>query len=266
MLSCALIVTSSFVIFTDDPKNDNLNWVSTKSGHIHIRTYKNDSISATPNLVFVLHGDAPSGNPSSQYILAQSIANSNKNTIGVGILRPGYTDPEGYSSDGMRGLAVGDNYTPDRIKAIAEVILQLKHIYKPAKTILIGNSGGAAIVGDIIALYPELVNSAILISCPCNVPKWRAYMEKGKEASPQWSMAVSSISPDEVADKINDSTQVVIISGEQDSIVPPEYSINYYNLLKNKHKAATLIKIKDEGHKILLHDSVMTPITLLLKK
>ncbi|HTA28438.1 MAG TPA: alpha/beta hydrolase [Bacteroidia bacterium] len=265
MLSCALILVSSFAAFTGGLKNDNIHWVSTKSGHIHIKTFKNDSISGSPNLVFVLHGDAPKSKPFSQYILAEEIASHNKNTIGIGILRPGYTDPDSNTSDGIRGLSVGDNYTEDRIKAIAEVIQQLKDIYKPCKTILVGHSGGATIAADISALYPELVNSVVLISCPCYLTDWRAYMQKRDSSSPQWSAGTSSISPDQVANKINDSTQVVIISGTQDSIAPMKYSSDYYKLLQSEHKNARLIKIPNQGHQILLHGIVASAIESLLK-
>lgn len=266
VLTCAVFLLFSFGLPEGGPKNDNINWVATKAGHIHIKTFTSDTILGSPNLAFVLHGDAPDIKPNGQYGLASIIAHTNKNTIGIGILRPGYSDPDSNTSDGMRGMAIGDNYTEDRIKAIAEVIQKLKKVYKPKNTILIGHSGGAAIAADIIALYPGLVNSAVLIGCPCYVSEWRTYRLHCPNSSPQWSTAVTSISPDQVADKINDTTKVVIISGDKDVMVPQLYSLNYYNYLQSKNKSVRFVNVMGEGHNILFHDSVLNSVSRLIKQ
>ncbi len=265
ILVCAALLLS-FSLPDGDKKNDNINWVATKSGHIHIQTYKGDSISNKPGLVFVLHGDAPTSSPNGQYALAKLIADKNKNVIAIGILRPGYTDADNNTSEGMKGLAVGDNYTADRIKAIAEVIEELKKKYNPGHTVLIGHSGGAAIAADLVALYPGLVNSAVLVSGPFYVQEWRSYMLTKENSSPQWSMGVSSISPDQVADKISDSTKIVIVSGDQDSVVPHIYSVNYYNYLISKNKLASLITVPHRGHQILFDNSVLKSVGALIKQ
>lgn len=56
---------------TDCSKKDPVQWVTTSLGCLHFYSYKNDSISSHPNLVIVLHGDAPFNNPGYQYILAK---------------------------------------------------------------------------------------------------------------------------------------------------------------------------------------------------
>ena len=42
--------------------------------------------------------------------------------------------------------------------------------------ILAGHSGGSAITASLIALYPHLVDHAVIVSCPCNINAWRKDM------------------------------------------------------------------------------------------
>ena len=83
---------------------DSLQWVTTSTGCLHIYTYKSDKILSNPNLVVVIHGDAPFNKPGYQYLMAKKIAERNSNSIAIGLLRPGYTDPDGNTSDGKKGL------------------------------------------------------------------------------------------------------------------------------------------------------------------
>lgn len=243
---------------------DHEHWVQTTSGCLRINTYKSDSLSEHPNLVLVIHGDAPFNKPGYQYKMARIIAEQNKNTIAVGILRPGYTDSEDHVSDGRKGFTTGDNYTPEVIESIAQAIQFLQNQYHPAKTILIGHSGGAAITGDLIGVKPTLVNAAVLISCPCNVPKWRKQMGRKQFYNPGWLSSVSSISPHEVADKIDPNTRVLILIGEKDDVTPLELSQEYEKQLQNLHIPSQLIQIPNEGHEIFLNDTVFNAIRSVL--
>ena len=71
-------------------------------------------------------------------------------------------------------------YTIQNIDMVAEAIQNLKNYYGSEKVILVGHSGGAATAGIIIGRYPSLIDSTILISCPCNVNKWRSSPKKKK--------------------------------------------------------------------------------------
>ena len=66
------------------------------------------------------------------------------------MLRPGYTDPIGRTSDGVKGDAIGDNYDEKRVNQVAQAITELKKLYSPSKVILVGYSGGAAITTNLI--------------------------------------------------------------------------------------------------------------------
>ncbi len=82
--------------------------------------------SERPILVVAIHGDAPFNKPDYQYVFAAKLAARHRDVVAVGLLRPGYTDPEGHTSDGERGEAVGDNFHVTNTDAIADVIGELK--------------------------------------------------------------------------------------------------------------------------------------------
>src|SRR4249920_1180328 len=73
------------------------------------------------------------------------------------------------SSDDMRGYTTGDNYTPEVVNAVAAVLSELKDRYHPRRVILVGHSGGAAIVGDLMSLQGAAVDGALMVSCPCDL-------------------------------------------------------------------------------------------------
>ncbi|MDX2439144.1 MAG: alpha/beta hydrolase [Desulfobacterales bacterium] len=141
-----------------------------------IRTYRSADVTDKPILVVALHGDSPFNNPGYQYRFAELVANKNSNVISVGMLRPGYTDPLGRTSDGIKGDAIGDNYDEKRVNQIAQAITKLEKLYSPSKVILAGHSGGAAITANLISLFPLLIDHAFIVSCPCDVNVWREDM------------------------------------------------------------------------------------------
>lgn len=124
----------------------------------------------------MLRGDAPFNNPGYQYRFAKLVADKNSNVVSVGMLRPGYSDPMGRTSDGVKGDAIGDNYDEKRVNQIAQAIEYPKSMYSPSKVILAGHSGGAAISANIISLFPLLIDHAFIVSCPCDVNAWRKNM------------------------------------------------------------------------------------------
>jgi predicted esterase len=247
-------------------QRDSLQWVSTAAGCLHFYAFKNDSVSNRPDLIIVLHGDAPFNNPGYQYLMAKKLALQNKNSIAIGILRPGYTDPDGNLSDGKRGLTTGDNYTIENIDAIAEAIRHFKIMYHPGNTLLIGHSGGAAIAADIIALKPGLIDKAVIVSCPCDLGRWRNYMSMQQPKVAEWKDPVSSVSPVNVVNQIPKSTEVAVITGEKDDIAPTDLSVSFYHALKNNGIEAELVTVPDAGHEILLTDPVFAAVKMLLIK
>jgi pimeloyl-ACP methyl ester carboxylesterase len=268
-----IVLSAFFVSFTQcygQPlqgtcnNTDSLQWAATGLGCLHFYAFKNANITASPVLVIVIHGDAPFNKPGYQYTAAHTIALQNNNTIAVGLLRPGYTDPDGNTSAGVKGLTTGDNYTPGNINAIAQAIERLKKLYHPKKTILVGHSGGSAITADIIGLKPALVNKAVVVSCPCYLTPWREYMSRKQPGFSAWKDSVTSVSPNTVAANISKGTKVIIISGTGDDVTPTQLSVDYYNLLKNYGIDAGLIQIAGEKHDILLHSKVFEAIKTLI--
>jgi pimeloyl-ACP methyl ester carboxylesterase len=72
-------------------------------------------------------------------------------------LRPGYKDDTGEQSEGKRGLTTGDNYTPEVVDAVASATDQLRTRFHPARTVLVGHSGGAAIAANVLGRWPLAV-------------------------------------------------------------------------------------------------------------
>lgn len=240
-------------------------WVSTSLGCLHFYSYSSDSVTENPNLVIVLHGDAPFNKPGYHYSMARKIAGECKNTIAIGLLRPGYTDPDNNTSGGQRGKATGDNYTMENIYALAEAINKLKTKYRARNTILAAHSGGAAISAGLLALKPEVVNKAVLVSCPCDVEKWRQYMSKQQPAVKDWKDSVNSISPVKVVNLIPKNTKIVMLSGEKDEITPINLSQEYYSELRKHGINSKLVQIPDKGHEVFLNEMVLNEIKALIE-
>jgi pimeloyl-ACP methyl ester carboxylesterase len=238
-------------------------WVRGGSECLHMQVYRSAAASPHPDLVVVLHGDAPFANPSYQYAAARRIATGAVNLIAVGILRPGYTDVEGRRSSGIRGRAIGDNYTPAVVDAVAGAVDQLTQSYLPARVFLVGHSGGAAIAGDVIARHPGLVNGAVLVSCPCDVPRWRQHMDSAQHTR-IWRIPVQSLSPLDLAARVDPHTAVRVIVGSADPVAPPALSRAYVDRLRAHGVRAQLTEIPGAGHDILLDPRVISEITDLL--
>ncbi len=183
-------------------------WITGNSLKLKTRIYVGSGRSANPILIVVLHGDSPFRPPSYQYAFARQTAEQIPDVIAAAILRPGYTDDVGDRSEGERGLTTGDNYTPQVVDSISQVIEQLKSKYHPRDTVLVGHSGGAAIAGDVLGRSPALVNAALMVSCPCELQRWREHMLKLQKAD-IWKKPVESLSPFDLASKVNRAVQVV---------------------------------------------------------
>lgn len=207
-------------------------------------------------LVVVLHGDAPFENPSYQYAFAKRVATAMPGTIAAALLRPGYADGLGAQSKGTRGLATGDNYTPADVDAIDAAIERLKATYRPARTILVGHSGGAAIAADILARHPGTAHAAFLVGCPCDVPAWRSYMMR-RQPAPVWTLPVSSLSPVALARDVPAGDRIELVVGQLDDVVPKRFSDEYAAALQGRGVDATVVAAPNLPHNILNEDFVL---------
>ncbi|WP_334361431.1 MULTISPECIES: alpha/beta hydrolase family protein [unclassified Bradyrhizobium] len=229
-------------------------WVATTQ-RIKSKIYENARLSQHPILVLVVHGDSPDNPPTYQYRFAQRAAALMSDTVVAAVLRPGYSDGED-SSDGMRGYTTGDNWTPEVINAMATVLSELKDKYHPRRVILVGHSGGAAIVGNLLGQQGTAVDGALLVSCPCDVTAWRKHMQSVKGGA-IWERDVRSRSPLALVDSVPASAKIWLLVGSDDQITPSALTLVYAEALRNRNVAVNVTIAPGLGHNILLEPIAM---------
>ncbi|MEO0664426.1 MAG: prolyl oligopeptidase family serine peptidase [Pseudomonadota bacterium] len=173
-------------------------------GPLEGKTYgKGDEV-----LFVVLHGDLSSGaNAQYHYDVARRISQTHPKATAFGLIRPGYSDDEGRTSPGSNN-GRRDQYTADNNRLVAETIANLKESTGAEYVIAMGHSGGAAQIGTIIGTHPGVVDLAVLVGCPCDVPRWRQTL--GRRAFP------NSQSPADYVDAVPASTRVIALTGAND--------------------------------------------------
>jgi predicted esterase len=239
-------------------------WVMANGLRLKTRVYGSARAGEHPVLVIVLHGDSPFHPPSYQYIFARKAAEQIDNVIGAAVLRPGYSDDTGDTSDGTRGYTTGDNYTPEVVDAVASLARQLKARYAASHVIFVGHSGGAAIAADVMGLLPGVADGALLVSCPCNVPAFRRHMSE-KQMDPLWLAPVSSLSPLDLVGHLSPAIHVRMVVGAKDSVATPELTEEYADALRARHIDVTVTELPGMEHDILLEPPVYEQLRLLVK-
>ena len=196
-------------------------------------------------LVFVLHGDWK-WDRASNYLecLAYEVSTENTNTTVVLMARPGTALREGQKSKGFHDFRSGDHYTKKNNNFVAQGMQVAIDIYKPKKVVAIGHSGGAAQTGIIIGRFPGLIDTAILISCPCDVKHWRRHRNPGGRGWPR------SQSPIKYVKKIPAQTKIIAITGEEDKNTPTWLASKYIEKAKSAGLNATLEVIPGAKHRI----------------
>jgi pimeloyl-ACP methyl ester carboxylesterase len=244
----------SAIAVQDTTKAGATMWVTTTQ-RIKSKLYENARLSQHPILVIVVHGDSPDGPPTYQYRFAERAAAAISDAVVAAVLRPGYSDGED-SSDGMRGFTTGDNYTPEVVNAVATVLSELKDRYHPRRVILVGHSGGAAIVGDLLGQQGAAVDGALLVSCPCDLAEWRKHMQSVKGGA-IWERPVRSLSPLALVDNIPTSAKIWLLVGSDDQIAPSALTLAYAEALRNRNVAVNVTIAPGLGHNILLEPVAM---------
>jgi len=240
--------------------NDILNEVNNQNVCTKIKTYKSEKLTKSPILIVALHGD--SSNPSYQYAFANQIAKNTDNVVSIGLLRPGFSDPLKRTSDGDKGETVGDNYDQPRIEQVANVIGKLKKQYQANNVILAGHSGGSAIAAKLIAYYPTLIDHAFIVSCPCNIPKWRADMYQSSQYE-GFRGKINAISPVDLVDKISSDTGISIFVGKNDDVAKPYLSKEYFELLKSADKKVNYHVING-NHRLFLNPIIIKEVIAVI--
>ncbi|GIL40972.1 alpha/beta hydrolase [Roseiterribacter gracilis] len=248
----------------DGPPGETI-WLKGATHRLKARAYRSPASSDHPQLVVVLHGDSPFRNPSYQYLFARRAAASNVDVVAVGLLRPGYTDGDGETSDGERGRTTGDNYTKDVVADVATAVDELKALFAARSVVLVGHSGGAAIVGNVIGTTPNLADGAMLVSCPCDLPAFRRHMF-WKQWAPFWLLPVDSLSPLALVDRVRPTTQVQLLVGSDDELTPPRFTQLYADMLKARGGNVSVTILPGQPHDILLEPPVFASLTAMLQK
>jgi predicted esterase len=211
----------------------------------------------------VLHGDSPFGNPDYQDKFAAKVAAKYKDVVVAAILRPGYTDPQGNVSEGVRGQTTGDNYNAQNTDAIAAAIGDLKQRFRSRRVIVVGHSGGAAITANVLSRRPSLVDAALLVSCPCDVDRWREHMfQKTQFAGFQGE--IETLSPITQMGGVSANVTIRMVVGGKDDVTPPALSEAYKTAALRAGKRVTLTELDGEPHDILLNAAVQAELGLLL--
>jgi predicted esterase len=229
-------------------------WVTTTQ-RIKSKIYENARPNQHPILVVVVHGDSPDGPPTYQYRFAERAAATISDAVVAAVLRPGYSDGED-SSDGMRGYTTGDNWTPEVVNAVAAVLSELKDKYHPRRVILVGHSGGAAIVGNLLGQGAAAADGALLVSCPCDVTAWRKYMQSIKGGA-IWERPVRSLSPLALVDNVPTSAKLWLLVGSDDQTTPSALTLAYAEALRNRNIAVNVTIASGLSHNILLEPITM---------
>ncbi len=246
-------------------------WVSANGLPLKATIYKSAKLSPHPALIVVLHGDLLEARipPSYHYEFARRVANQMDDVVVVALLRPGYIDGVGDQSAGKRGLATGDNYTPEVVEAIGQTVDALKARFLPAATIIAGHSGGATISADLLGREPRKVDAALLVSCPCDVPAWRHHMVKEQFShigplSLLFLLPVKSLSPLDLAADVPMATRVRMIVGSEDPTAPPKFTQEYAEALRKRGIDVTVTLASGLGHNILLEPVVLEQLNKLV--
>lgn len=256
---------SVFILFVlSCQQNSKADSNSEQKRELFFRTYTSDKLEENPVLLLVLHGDSPFNNPSYHYRMARLLAESNSNMVAVGVLRPGYKDEEGNTSDGTRGFTTGDNYTKEVNESIHKLTRELITKHKPSKVILVGHSGGAAISANLISEYPNTYQSAVLAACPCDLDLWRNHMGKLQPDFDKWQEPVTSLSPIKLTHKIDNKATLMLVHGTNDQTVPMEIIKNYEEALRQQDKSVALLEVSEGGHDILFDKQVFIAVEMLV--
>ncbi len=174
-------------------------------------------------LAVFLHGDISGGGPAVYHnALAQLSAGLIKGVTAIALLRPGYDNGEGLISPGNNHKR-WDQYTRANNDLLAETLQSLNAAYPDHRMIAIGHSGGAAQLGVVIARYPGIVDTALLVSCPCNIGRWRSENKR--------SAFKRSQSPQYYVDRVAPETVVVAITGSADENTFPALGRDYITAL-----------------------------------
>ncbi len=196
----------------------------------------------TETLVVVLHGDTSRGGPVDYaFRWAKNFAGPTETVVGMA--RPGYT-AYGRKSSGTatRDQTRDQRFNLKEINSIGAAISRLKSHHQPKQLILVGHSGGALIAGVLLGSQPNLIDGALLVSCPCNVIRWRRAHNRKQLSSAQ--------SPHKWLKKARLDVRIIALTGSQDSNTFPWLSKKYVEAARKRGIQAEYVEATGSGHSL----------------
>jgi len=188
-------------------------------------------------LIVLMHGDVSSGGPANyMHPFARQVSEQYPQAKVISLLRPGYSD--GSLTSPGTNYNRRDQYTAENNRLVADTIENLKAASPGAKTIVMGHSGGAAQLGAIIGQRAGLVDGAILLSCPCDIKRWRA----------QFRPFPRSQSPSDFVATTSPATQVIAITGANDDNTYSALASDYVSSLQAAGVNAKFVEVPNAGH------------------
>lgn len=242
-----------------------LHWVDSQLGAQKVAVAMSDAAGVSSDLVVFLHGDAPFAPPVYQYKIAEAVAAQRPNTIAAGVLRPGYEDRCVHKSAGDTGHKMGDNYTAEVVDSVAVVVEALQGKYQPARTIVIGHSGGAALTALLSSRYAHLVDISILVACPCDLPKWRRVMKEltGKAF---WQTDLPGLSPVAEVAGLDANKKIYLFTGTEDKVTPVFLGAEYAAAALAAGKKADFAEVPKAGHDNILRPPLLKQMLAVLDR
>lgn len=217
---------------------DNVASVSGTAHCLAIKTFM--PATAADTLVIALHGDLSSGG-SADYIFKVARSAAESGAVGVAMMRPGYTgDDRTSSGTASRDQNRGDIYRAGQTDSMAAAVANLKKHHNATRVVLVGHSGGAAIAGVILGRSAPLVDAVLLVSCPCDVAKWRDARDRKPLENAE--------SPIDYLKAVPKSAQIFALTGERDRNTFPWLGKEYAMKAKSMGLSAAFIEIPDAGH------------------
>lgn len=215
--------------------SDPAHWARASGGCLAMEAY---GPSQAELLVVVLHGDLSGGGPAGYHrAFARRVAEALPGAAAVAMVRPGYSDPEGRTSDGSTN-GRSDHYTASNVDLVFGAIGDMRGRVGARRVIAIGHSGGAATAADILALHPGLIDAAVLLACPCDTAAWRV----GRRP---WTQ---SMNPMAVADQVPRSARVVAYTGSADDNTGPALARGYVERLGARGVDAHFFEVPGATH------------------
>ena len=194
------------------------------------------------NLLIWLHGDVSSGGAANYHFPVAKRATETLAALSVqsvALVRPGYPDGSGDSSsvdpsqDGR-----SDHYTREKVAEVASAIRHLKQRYPSGRVTMIGHSGGAATAAVILGMEPDLVDAAVLVSCPSDLTAWRINRKPWKRSE----------NPIDWTEKVSPTTRVVALTGARDDNTASDLAKRYVEALRARGISARFAEIGGATH------------------